>query len=175
MLLFTYTFLHTELMLCPMLFKFPLHWNSCSTLHYRMFACTCIYIFSRTQPIERSQRTERTRRTRQTQRTRRTRPAPKPMPRRLALKPMPRQTTPSKAYVDPIPPTGMELPRHHGLLHDDNEFEVGMDSNGGDFTLSWLQGPMANDDCSLWSQYLRRTATYLVACFQLTNDMVRNQ
>ena len=71
---FTYTFLHTELMHHAVQISFALKLRLHATvLIYRIFACTCIYIFSHTQSIERTRRTRRTWSTRRTQRTRRIR------------------------------------------------------------------------------------------------------
>ena len=70
---FTYTFLHTELMHHAVQISFALKLRLHATLLiYRIFACTCIYIFSHTQSIERTRRTKRTRRTWSTRRTQRT-------------------------------------------------------------------------------------------------------
>ena len=88
--------------------------------------------------------------------------AAKAMPRRPAPKPMPRPQTTSQriAYVDPLPPIGMEYKfqdiQDYGHTYMNSRLAwVPMSEM---FTLSWMQGPMANHETKVWGQYLRRTA-----------------
>lgn len=58
---------------------------------------------------------------------------------------------PRKAYADPIPPMGMEYRTYPTIMdyyQSTRSSRLAWGSNSGEFTLSWMQGPVANDDCN---------------------------